>query len=227
MPITLDPAGPDVLDVVDRVMAQYHPALIEHRVTVGLLMAWNSKKLLPAVKLHGVPCAAIIKNTPYLQRVHGIRDAVITFDGRLWKENSDAWRVALVDHELQHLSPLLDRKTDRLKEDALGRPKLRMRPHDWELSGFQIIAHRHGPQALEVQEFHRATKEFRQVLFTWGDDSAGSPGFTEEDVAKMDAHVKSALGPNVSVTLKGRSKGKAATAKGGVGGSTSDAAERS
>jgi hypothetical protein len=46
----------------------------------------------------------------------------------------------------------------QIKTDDCGRPKLRLRPHDFEIAGFDAIIERHGAAAVEA----RATR----ALFT-------------------------------------------------------------
>jgi len=160
---------------LDDVMKRFHGPLVDAEVTVGLLFAWQSEggDMAP-VKLHGYPCAAVVRITPYRQRVQGIEDAVITVDGALWSQMPDVERTALLDHELYHLELARD-KDDQIKSDDAGRPKLKMRLHDWQLGGFEAIARRHRDAALEVQAFKATQKTYSQALFAWGDDMAGEP----------------------------------------------------
>lgn len=168
-------ASPEMRSKLDDVMRRFHGPLVDHEVTVGLLVAWPAEGGDGvAVKLHGYPCAAVVKITPYRQRVQGIEDVVITLDGALWAEMSDAERTALLDHELYHLDLARD-KDGQVKADDAGRPKLKMRLHDWQLGGFEAIGRRHRDAALEVQAFKEAQKTYSQALFAWGDDMAGDP----------------------------------------------------
>jgi hypothetical protein len=168
---TLTAPKPDAFDLLRKVRSKYHGRLDENEVTVGLLRAWPNETEENAVKLHGYPCAAVVKITPYAQRVLGIPDAVITLDGRAWDRFSEKERVALLDHELEHLELAVDSEGN-LKSDDHGRPKLRMKLHDWELGGFAAVAGRHGTAALEVQSFRNAHEAFYQEVFSWGDDQA-------------------------------------------------------
>jgi hypothetical protein len=105
----------------------------------------------PAVlKLHGVRCAATIRVNSYADRVQGKPDVTVTIARDSWEAFSDEQKLALIDHELEHLLPDLDDEKNP-RSDDLGRPKFKMRPHDWDLSGFASVVRRHGRAAVEVK----------------------------------------------------------------------------
>lgn len=159
-------------EVLDTVIEEYHPHLREHGVTVGLLAAWPRAGGDDApLKLHGYPCLAVVKVTPYRQRVQGIQDAVITLDGPAWERATEAERIALLDHELTHLELIRDDDGAVKTDDAL-RPRLKCRLHDWNLGGFEVIARRHGDAAPEVVAWKEAHTAYSQAVFAWADDNA-------------------------------------------------------
>lgn len=90
-------------------------------------------------------------------------------DGYEWNKASDRQRLALIDHELEHLALIENKPTKKepnltgFKRDDLGRPKLKTRPHDWELAGFQTIALRHGENSHEARQFAAFRDEFGQL----------------------------------------------------------------
>lgn len=176
---TLTKPKPDVDNLLAHVMSKFHGVLDAAGVTVGLLRATPNETEDHAVKLHGYACAAVVKITPYEKRVMGLPDAVITFDGVAWEGFSPAERIALFDHELNHLELRFD-KEGTLKTDDCGRPKLKMRLHDWELGGFAVVADRHKGAALEVQGFRAAHAAYYQQIFAWGDDNVtgSAPNFS-------------------------------------------------
>ena len=52
-----------------------------------------------------------------------------------------------------------------VKRDDLDRPKLRLRPHDWEIGGFGLIVSRHGANSLELQACREMVRgPVKQVL---------------------------------------------------------------
>lgn len=201
---TLTRPKADVFELLADVMARFHGPLERFGVTVGLLAAWPNEGEGNTLKLHGYPCAAVVKVTPYRQRVQGIEDAVITLDGPTWNTLSEPERTALLDHELQHLEVSLDNEGNPRSDDH-GRPKLKVRLHDWQLGGFDAIAARHKAAALEVQAFRQARDRHYQSVFAWGDDSAGSSHNPDESTVTLSAGGK-------SVTVTGKQFSDAARA---------------
>jgi hypothetical protein len=181
-----DPAPKSVLALIaDRIDSGHYPDLVEAGVTVNALFAFTDDPERPAVKLHGYPCAAVIKINSAKDRLEGKSDATITIDGRAWAEEwSDDGRVALIEHELQHLIVARSKPTKRdpearvLSDDA-GRPKLKMRPHDFQIGGFVSIARRHGDESFERKTAAALRADFGPLL--WPDESGPSPGFRVHD----------------------------------------------
>lgn len=197
MPTTYSKAKPPILDLLADAIARYHGPLKEAEVTVGVLCAWPGPDDEHPVKLHGYPCLATIRVTPYRQRVHGIEDAVITLDGPAWAQKTEAEQLAILDHELQHLELVRDRD-GILKADDQGRPKLKLRLHDWQLGGFEVIAQRHGQAAAEVQAFRAERDQYYQSVFAWSDDMAGEP--VQDCAEPAQVEVTGPSGQTVSFT---------------------------
>jgi hypothetical protein len=162
MGTVFEKADDSVMAIMQKVANKYHGELVKAKVSVGLLMA-SADEGETAVKLHGYPCAAIIKITPYKQRVHGIEDAVITIDQKSWDELDDRQRAALIDHELTHLEPKLDQGA-QVKTDDLGRPKLGIVLHDAQVGIFKSVIQRHGAAALDAQIAKDFIAEYEQLL---------------------------------------------------------------
>ena len=94
------------------------------------------------------------------------------------------------DHELMHLDPVVEgtttetvpseedpnlfRKVERtfFKTDDAGRPRLKIRLHDWQLGGFAAVAERHGEHAPEVVEARKLAERFGQLLFDFAEGAA-------------------------------------------------------
>lgn len=153
MAITYDKIEPDddLMGIVESLLKKNHPELHDAGVSVECLWALSSEPHAPAVKLHGYPCYAVIKVVSLVDRVMGCRDVRITIDQGQWEDLSLRQREALIDHELEHVVLVKDKRTGILKHDDLGRPKVRMKLHDWQLGGFHTIARRHKEAALEVR----------------------------------------------------------------------------
>lgn len=178
MPTTFDTADETTLALARGVLEQFYPDLVELELTYGILMATAEKDEKtgepkgPALKHHGWPAAAVIKINRYQDRVEGKPDVTIKIDAEWWANHSKKECAALLDHEFQHLMPRVDDEGNVIADDC-GRPKLRMRPHDYEVTGFHAVIDRHGEDAAEVVEMRAlAVSEGGQRLFRfmkpWG-----------------------------------------------------------
>lgn len=173
---TFSPAKQDVRDLVAEVMAAYHEELITAEVTVSTLMAHPTEKERekgppPYLKLHGYPAAAVVKATPYERRVQGVQDVTLKVDRMTWDELDDAGRVALIDHELEHIEIRSDDEGGIATDDC-GRPKIGMRLHDHQIGVFRSIINRHGIKSLDAQQVVGLFKAYKQKFFSFADDQA-------------------------------------------------------
>lgn len=156
MPTTYKPADPDVVEMTQRLAAQYHKHLIENKVRIDVVMAFgpvneDMERTGPALILHGNPCLGIASITKLKERVKGDGDCEIALDGDQWPFMTERQREALVDHELTHFDMLV---VDGMqKYDDLGRPRLTMREHDFDVGWFHCIAERYGKDSNEVMQF--------------------------------------------------------------------------
>lgn len=151
-----------VRPLLERIKKQHHRRLVDADVTIGLLSAHapvddDGDPKGPALKLHGVQCAATVRIVSHKDRVAGLPDAIVTIDGDRWEEFGALKQEAIIDHELAHLLPTGD-------TDDCGRPKLKMRPHDVDLGGFHDIVERHKENAPEAEIFLAAQREWTQKL---------------------------------------------------------------
>jgi hypothetical protein len=164
------PATSDVTALIRDVIDEHYPDLAEAEVTINALFAYAPEGK-PAVKLHGRPCYAVIKINSEKDRVEGKADTTMTIDGAAWKAFDDERRLALIGHECHHILVQRD-KDGEIKSDDAGRPKLKLRPHDWEFGGFDEIARRYGRASIEVMTVRTLVDERRQLFWAWGDDQA-------------------------------------------------------
>lgn len=180
--------GNEVFGLMAEIIAEHYPDLEELEVEVGVMFAFNPKG--PAVKLHGRACAAVIKINSLKARAEGLPDATITIDGHLWGRGDEKLprrrRIALLDHELHHLVVVHDKNGDPVADD-LGRPKLKMKPHDFEVGWFRVIAERHGRDSFEVEQAAKLTDEHGQLLFPWA-------AKTDEAESQFEVSIKLADG---------------------------------
>jgi len=162
MPITFEPATLQVYEMAEEIMRTYHPELemgSGEWPRLCIMTAVSDDPEDSPLKINGDPAAAIISIIPYKQRVDKRADAEILIDARIWHDLRDGQRRALLDHEITHLQIQWD-ENGIVKTDDCGRPKLKMRLHDWTLTGFRSIATRYGEDALEVIDARKFVEKF-------------------------------------------------------------------
>ncbi len=151
----------------------HYPELTEAGVKVGYLMAHAPRSAAtgeptgPAIKFSNWPAAAIVRLNSLKDRVEGKPDATVIIDGDTWKDRDGDEQAALLDHELYHLEIQRDEE-GAIKLDDANRPKLKLRPHDFQLGGFDAIVNRHGTSALEAQSACDLNRRLTQMEFQWG-----------------------------------------------------------
>jgi hypothetical protein len=155
--------APDVEPVIANVIYEHHGELIG--VNVGALFVFDEESGEPVLTHQGYPAQAMIRITPVRERTLGMADAVIIADRATWVSLSQPQRNALVDHELTHLARVLDSESGQPKFDALGRPKLRIRPHDHQIGYFDEVAQRHGDASPEVRHAKQLIQATGQLYF--------------------------------------------------------------
>jgi hypothetical protein len=100
-------------------------------------------------------------------------------------ERMDAWTSkrlqAVIDHELRHLMLATNKRTGEIQRDDEGRPKLRLRPHDFEFGWFARTAELYGEESYEVSQ----AREIVAAQFV----QAFLPGFEiDPDPTGLGAH---------------------------------------
>ena len=160
-------------ELIKELIAAHHPELEEAGVRVGCLFAFaptdekTGEPKGPALKHHGNPAAALVKIVSHKDRVAGMPDAVICVDGLAWEKDwNEQRRRAVLDHELTHLEVARD-EDGAIKLDDCHRPRLKMRPDDWALTGFESIAKRYKEAAIEVETARSLADRYGQLLFPW------------------------------------------------------------
>lgn len=183
MPTTYAKAGVDVMSVLEEAVTSWHRELALCDVRVDVLMASRTSKdgtLLPgAVKDRGYAAAASVKVVPLKQRALEQGDALVTICAYAWKLMTEPERLALLDHELEHVRVLAEgdggfvhvgkdgQLNGAIALDALGRPRLRLVLHDWQLGGFRSVAQRHGKAAPEIIALEACRDEDGQYYWDW------------------------------------------------------------
>jgi len=172
---TYERADGSVLAVVDAVLRKYHGEVAETEPVIDVLMARNAEGG-PAVTHAGYPAQAKIRVVGLKERAAGRGDVEILIDEANWDDLTGPQREALVDHELYHVERSIDRKTGRLKRDDLGRPKFKLRKHDWQFGWFNAVAQRHGEASAEVRQATGLWQENGQLYFGFAAASAFAAG---------------------------------------------------
>lgn len=159
--------APDVSNLIEHVQAEYHEDLGD--VTVAALFAFDSESSLPVLKHQGYGAGAVVRITPLKDRALGMADATIVVDRAGWLALSQRQRVALLDHELTHLTVKTEEEEGAKDPvpvyDALGRPKLLMRKHDHQFGWFDEVAQRHGEASPEVRQARVLMESSGQLYF--------------------------------------------------------------
>ena len=170
--ITFERANKAIEAMVQHALEQYHPELHKMGVTIDVMVAHQQDKDemdCHALKRSGYPIDAKIQVTSLVDRARGIADAKLTIDAFEWNRMSDKSKAALIDHELTHLLLVEIKPTKKngfetgWKRDDLTRPKLRNRPHDYELAGYREVIERHGQHSHEAQQFAAFRDEYGQL----------------------------------------------------------------
>lgn len=167
MSVIYEQAESDVHDLAADIIDRFHPDLRttekQPGVRLCILMASNDEDSEdPPVKLHGYPCYAVVSIIPYKQRVDKRADVEIIIDASHWEDLPEQRRRALLDHEITHVEVVRD-KFGFIKTDDLGRPKLAMKLHDWQIGGFRVICQRYGEDAIDVIEATKFADTFGDV----------------------------------------------------------------
>jgi hypothetical protein len=184
MPTTYAKDDGPITKVVARVVKQYHRDLEAAGVTVEILIAANDEG--PAVTAHGWPAQALAKINNLQNRAAGNADCRIVVADDCWKAKSPEEKEALIDHECHHFELVKD-KYGGVRTDDLGRPKLRIRRHDWELGGFDVIARRRGSLAPEVQVAAKIKRRLEQLEIDWTAAELSASGVGSEEPAMAGA----------------------------------------
>lgn len=138
----------EVDGIIDRIREQYHAPDLDG-VTIDALFVYDMEGSEPVLKHGGYPAQATVGITPIKDRALGMADAVIVIDRSNWLTLTSKQRDALIDHELYHLDRVVEADTEVPENDAVDRPKLKIRKHDHQVGIFSEILRRHGKDSAE------------------------------------------------------------------------------
>jgi hypothetical protein len=169
---TYEDVDDDVTDKIERLLKNFHlkrlylDAIKDISIKCLFYYAKRNEKgeiTGPPLKLHGYSCYAVVKVNSLKHRAQGLADVGIIIDGDAWKNLGEEERMAILDHELEHLERVIDAAGP--VDDDLERPKLTCKLHDWHMGGFRIIAERHKQHAIEVIAMQNFADTHGQLIF--------------------------------------------------------------
>ena len=158
------PAPQEIVDLVEIEASRHHEHLEKLGVRVKVMLHNDPDKPL---LLHGRACEATIRKVSLRDRRLGIdAEAVLTICPSCWKTLNEDEQLGLIDHELTHISIVLD-KNNRPARDKDKRIKIKIRPHDLEIGWFDECYERHGASSAEARDlkvFNNHLQQFQRTL---------------------------------------------------------------
>lgn len=176
---TYQPADDALKQRVERVKSTHHRRLIQKvgddtiavKIETILVFPPRNKDGVEtdvAIKVGGKEAYACIRCTKLEERVAGRGDAVMWIDGSRYKKWKNDILDAIIDHEITHLD-WIDHDSG-FQLDDICRPRLKLRPHDFEVGWFTEVAERHGMNSVEVLQAARLTSDDWVQLYFPGFD---------------------------------------------------------
>ena len=176
MPTFFDIPDPDMTNVLTDILTDYHNELLNACVNVGIIVVRKEGKETESMPAFP-PALARVKITSRKNRLHCEHDAIIEICHFRWNSLTLAGQKALIDHELTHLVPMV--KDEEIVKDDLGRPRLKMRKDEIDLTAFTEVIARHGAEATDWKSishaFQVATAAMAQRAPEVNSVFAGSP----------------------------------------------------
>lgn len=160
-----------VTDIAADLINLYHEELAARKVKIDYVFAFAERDEVTlevtgnALTKNGCKALGIARKISLKDRALGRGDAEIAIDGDWWQDADEAERSALLDHELHHLIA-----TE--KRDDIGRPIIKLRPHDYEFGWFRVVAARHGSASQERKQARTMMEDSGQYF--WGDLTAAT-----------------------------------------------------
>ena len=152
MAIRYDFLEADDVDLIEEALTAYHPRLISLNCTVRAIMAEKlnrDEEMVPCLKGYGgVFALAKISVIKPRGKIFVKHDAEIVICKASWTPLNRAQKLAVLDHELTHLEPNLDKEGHPIIDED-GRPLMKLRPDDFIVWGFHSIIAKHKENSME------------------------------------------------------------------------------
>ncbi len=101
---TYTKAPDDVRDMCVGLMQRNHPKLAEFQLRVDVVFVATDSETANALSCGGYPAQAVVRILDSKQRAMGRGDAEITIDEENWLALTAREQMALLDHELYHIT---------------------------------------------------------------------------------------------------------------------------
>ena len=167
MPTTYEMAEELTMELLDRAVDLYHSELKRYEVRIGVIMAFGEEdkdgELKRPIMNQGQPCAAKVKVVSVKDKLTKNIDVEILLDGFYWQELDDERKIAIFDHELEHLQ-LKVNSDGEVEKDNAGKPKIKISHDDIIFWGFSAIAERHGVNSQEYLCFQQLKLKYGNLL---------------------------------------------------------------
>lgn len=149
-----------------------HKPLVEAKVKIDFVFAFgerNDKEELvsDAIRKYGARALAITRKISEKDRSKGLGDAEILIDHDYWDEADEAVQKALLDQQLHYLEVLHEEENNAVIRDSNGRPKLKLRKPDVQVSWFKVIALRNHVFSQECIQARAIFDQHGQAFFPW------------------------------------------------------------
>ena len=150
-------------------LMEHHPDLHAAGVTIEVIFGYASRnaddeQVGHAYKVRQRPVSSTSSKTKLIDRVLGAADIRIELDGDQWESLHVDQQAAIIDRELQSFVVAKDAE-DGLILDSHGRPKLKRRLPDFEVSIYTEITKRHREASVEVISMAQIYSQAGQVVF--------------------------------------------------------------
>lgn len=151
----------EVIDLANKILVSKprHKGLLDFRVKIDFVFAHaerdekTGEPIGVALKHHGVRALGIARRLGLKDRAMGRGDCEVCLDADWWDEAPERQREAVLAHELTHFEVKIDKRG--VVKDDLNRPKINIRPHDYDHGHFTCIANEYGADSIEVQQTRR------------------------------------------------------------------------